>query len=49
MITANFYERDLGTAFCGKKIRPMGKAGPVTCVRLAYQIRGFRHPARSDA
>ena len=25
------------------------KAGPVTCVRLANQIRGFRHPARSDA
>ena len=50
-ITANFQERNLGTALSGKNTRPVGrivKAGPVTCAWLANQIRGFRNPARSD-
>jgi len=50
-ITANFQAQNLGS---GKKIRPVGravseKAGPVMCVWIANQIRGFRIPARSDA
>ena len=51
-ISANFQERNLGTALSGKKIRPVGrivKAGPVTSAWSANQIRGFRIPAHSDA
>ena len=53
MITANFKERNFGSgAGSGDKSGPWAvsyKAGPVTCVRLGNQIRGFGHSARSDA